>query len=133
MSEARLLRFDEIAPVDRGGGIYTTPLIIESIGARTFSSGITTFPPGAAIALHTHNADEQVTILEGQGTAEIEGRHEPVNPYDTTFIPAGVPHRFINRDGSNMRILWVYDSTRVTRTYVETGQETDQLGKLSER
>ena len=133
MEEAKLLRFNEIPLIDRGGGIYSTPLVVEATGAKDFSSGVTSFPPGASIALHTHDADEQVTLLEGEGTAEIEGRQEPVNPYDTTFIPAGVPHRFINRGVGNMRILWVYGSVQVTRTYVETGEETSQFGNLSQR
>ena len=102
MSEAKVMRFNEIPRVDRGEGIYSTPLMVEATGAKVYSSGVTTFPPGAAIALHTHNTDEQVTLLEGEGIAEIEGRQEQVNP-----------------------------STHVTRTYVETGEETGQFGKLS--
>ena len=31
-----------------------------------------------------------------------------------------------------MRILWVYGSIHVTRTYVETGEEMDQFGTLSQ-
>ena len=132
MSGARLLHFKEIKTIDRGAGIYSTPLIVEATGATSFSSGITTFPPGASIAEHTHNTDEQVTLLEGEGIAEIEGRQQPVDVYDTTFIPANVPHRFINRGEDHMRIMWVYGSTYVTRRYVETGEETDQFGRLSQ-
>ena len=130
MSEARLLRFNEIPQIDRGRGIYSTPLMVEATGAKVFSSGVTTFPPGESIAVHTHNTDEQVTLLEGEGLVEIEKRQEEVNPYDTTFIPAGVPHRFINRGKSEMRILWIYGSISVTRTYMETGEETGQFGRL---
>ena len=132
MSEARVLHFDEIAPIDRGGGIYSKPLVVEATGARIFSSGVSTFPADASIAVHTHNTDEQVTLLDGDAVAEIEGHQEAVRPLDTTFIPAGVPHRFINRGGGNMRILWVYGSIHVTRTYLETGEETDQFGELSQ-
>ncbi len=131
MSKYKLLHFNEISTVDRGGGMYSTPLIVEGTGATTFSTGMTTFPPGGAVAVHTHNTDEQITLLEGEGTAEIEGHQEEVNVYDTTFIPAGVPHRFINRGNGQMRIMWIYGSTHVTRTYIETGQETGQFGKLA--
>ena len=131
MSEARILHFDQIPQVERGGGIISRPLVVEGTGAKVFSSGVTTFPPGTSIAVHTHNTEEQVTLLEGEGTAEIEGRREEVVPYDTTYIPAGVPHRFINRGSGSMRILWVYGSIHVTRTYAETGEETSQLGTLS--
>ena len=131
MNKARLMRFSEIPQIDRGRGITSTPLVVEATGAKVFSSGVTTFPRGESIAVHTHNTDEQVTLLEGEGLVEIEGRQEQVNPYDTTFIPAGVPHRFINRGKNEMRILWVYASISVTRTYVETGEETGQFGRLA--
>ena len=52
--------------------------------------------------------------------------------YDTTFISAEMPHRFINRGDGSMRIMWVYGCTRVTGRYVETGVETDQFGRLSQ-
>ena len=132
MSKARLLHFNEIPTIDRGAGIYSTPLIVEATGATSFSSGMTTFPPGASIAVHTHNTDEQVTLVEGEGIAEIEGHLEQVQLYDTTFIPTGVAHRFINRGNGDMRIMWVYGSVHVTRTYVETGEEMDQFGRLSQ-
>lgn len=131
MSKAKLMRFSEIPQIDRGRGITSTPLVVEATGAKVFSSGVTTFPRGESIAVHTHNTDEQVTLLEGEGLVEIEGHQEQVNPYDTTFIPAGVPHRFINRGNNEMRILWVYASISVTRTYVETGEETGQFGRLA--
>ncbi len=131
MSDAKLMRFNEIPQIDRGRGITSTPLVVEAPGAKVFSSGVTTFPPGEAIAVHTHNTDEQVTLLEGEGLVEMEGHQEQVSPYDTTFIPAGVPHRFINRGKSEMRILWIYGSISVTRTYMETGEETGQFGRLA--
>ena len=131
MSKAKLMRFSEIPQIDRGRGITSTPLVVEATGAKVFSSGVTTFPRGESIAVHTHNTDEQVTLLEGEGLVEIEGHQEQVNPYDTTFIPAGVPHRFINRGNNEMMILWVYASISVTRTYVETGEETGQFGRLA--
>ena len=130
MSEAHLLHFDDVPAMERGGGITGRPLIGEDQGSTTFCSGITSFPPGASIPMHTHNCDEQVTLLEGEGTADIEGRTENVAPYDTTFIPAGVPHRFINRGDGRMSIMWIYGGTYVTRTYTDTGETAPQFGQL---
>ena len=132
MSDARLLHFDHIDQVERGGGIFSKPLVGEAQGSTVFSTGVTSFPKGGSIALHTHNVDEQVTVLEGEGTVQIEERTEDVAPYDTTFVPAGVPHRFINRGNQRMSILWIYGSTHVTRTYVDTGVETGHFEMLSE-
>ena len=119
----------EMTPVDRGPGLRGWPLVTEEKGSRHLTTGITEFQPGASLALHTHNCEEQVTILEGDALVEIDGRKYELTAPDTTFISQGLPHRFVNRGDRPMKILWVYTSTRVTRTFVETGQTEDYLKK----
>jgi quercetin dioxygenase-like cupin family protein len=89
--------------------------------------GVTTFPPGASIRLHSHNTIEQVTVIEGEGIAELNGQRFPARPYDTTQIAPGEWHRFINTGPGTMRILWVYGSTKVTRTFADTGETVEQF------
>ena len=61
-------------------------------------------------------------LLEGKAIAEIDGERHVLKPQDTTFIPAGLPHRFINASSSEpMKILWIYATVDATRTIVETG------------
>ncbi len=113
--------------MNRGAGISTKPLAGAAVGTQSFTSGITTFPPGAAIRLHTHNVEEAVTILEGEAQVDVAGQSYRVKRLDTTFVPAGVPHRFVNVTDGIMRILWVYATTRVTRTFVDTGETVEHL------
>jgi quercetin dioxygenase-like cupin family protein len=127
MAKAHIFRFDEIAPVDRGEGISTKPFVSKAVGSTNLTNGVTTFPPGGALRLHTHNCDESVTLIEGQGLVEIDGEQFPMKPFDTTFVPAGTPHRFINKGAQPMRILWNYTSVNVTRTFTDTGETVGQL------
>lgn len=127
MNEARLIRFDDAEPVARGDGIESIRLTPEPFEGQAFTMGVTTFPPGTSIRLHNHNTIEQVTVLEGEGIAVINGEEVPARPYDTTQMPAGEFHRFINTGAGIMRILWVYGSTDVTRTFADTGETVSQF------
>jgi quercetin dioxygenase-like cupin family protein len=110
---------------DRGGGIVTTPLVTASRGSRAMLTGITRIAPGAAVPLHTHNCEECVVVLSGNGVAHIDGTDHPVSVNDTSWIPAEIPHCFRNTsDEEEMAIFWTYASIDATRTIVATGVTT---------
>ena len=124
---AKLIRFSEAKPVARGDGIESIRLTPSPLSGQDFTMGVTTFPAGTSIRLHSHNTVEQVTVLEGEGIAVINGEEVPARPYDTTQIPPGEFHRFINTGADVMRILWVYGSRQVTRTFADTGETVSQF------
>ncbi len=124
---AELIVFREQEAVARGDGISSVRLTPEPLEGQGFVVGVTSFPPGTSIPLHSHNTVEQVTVLEGEGIAELGGRALPARPYDTTLIAPGEFHRFINTGDEVMRILWVYGSTHVTRTFADTGETVEQF------
>ncbi|MGI9595141.1 MAG: cupin domain-containing protein [Acidimicrobiales bacterium] len=130
MSE--LIEFGKQPVVDRGDGIETVKLTEPPVPDQSFIMGVTSFPPGASLPRHSHNTVEQVTLLEGSGIVEINGERLRINQYDTTKVPAGEPHLFENDGDSVMRILWVYGSTHVTRTFTATGETVSNHGQPSE-
>lgn len=123
--DARIVRFAEMAIVDRGNGVRTTPLVSSTLGSQQLMTGVTALQPGAEIRLHSHNCDESVCVLEGKVTFDAGGQRHPLSTFDSTFVPEGVPHRFLNESDRPARILWIYTSGHVTRTFSETGQTVD--------
>ncbi|WP_173422907.1 cupin domain-containing protein [Ensifer adhaerens] len=123
-AQPAILRPAELKTNDRGGGARTTPLVTRKCGSTSIVNGITAFDPGASIGLHKHNCEESVMVLDGHAIAEIDGVRYPLGPNDTTWIPANIPHRFINASQSEpMRIFWIYASIDATRTMIATGEE----------
>ena len=127
MADAHILRIDSLPVVDRGDGIRTTPLVTKELGSKHLTTGITRFPVGAKVPMHSHNCDEQVTILEGEAEAEVDGQRHRLHPFDTTLVPADKPHRFVNVGTSHLTIMWIYTSGEVTRTFTETGETVAHL------
>lgn len=122
------LPFSELPRVQRGRGIVNHPIASKQIGAQSIHSGITFMPAGTRVPAHTHNAEEQVTILKGSMKIILDGNQEVVcNKYDSTFISSGVQHELINETDEEIHALITYGASNVTRTFVETG-ETVEIG-----
>lgn len=118
-----VLRPAELPAADRGGGNKTIPLVTPRVGSRQMLNGITAIAPGQAIGLHAHNCEESVIVIEGRGVVELDGEDHPVGTFDTTWVPAGVPHRFKNTSAAEpLRIFWTYASPEATRTLIATGE-----------
>ncbi|MEU0169596.1 cupin domain-containing protein [Streptomyces iakyrus] len=125
-----LIHPDEVERFDRGGGVATLPYVGKwNSGTAVITTGQTVFQPGTGLPLHSHNVEESVLILEGEATAEIDGRLFDLEAGQATWVPAGIPHRFFNRGQDVMRIYWVYGGRDVTRTITATGETFEHLSE----
>jgi mannose-6-phosphate isomerase-like protein (cupin superfamily) len=129
VTEPRVLRFEETDWHDRGTGVKSRVLVSRKIGSENLTNGVTVFPPNSKIAVHWHNCDESVVILEGEAICEIDDKQYPMGRLDTTFVPANVPHRFLNLTSREMSILWTYAAGHVTRTFAETGVTVEHMSE----
>lgn len=135
IAKPAILRPDALSVNDRGNGARTIPLVTRKCGSTSLINGITAFDPGAKIGLHFHNCEESVLILEGDAIAEIDGKRHALKAGDTTWIPANIPHRFLNESQRLMRIFWTYAMIDATRTMVDTGiaQSIDEEHEKAKR
>jgi mannose-6-phosphate isomerase-like protein (cupin superfamily) len=130
MSDAKIIKVAEVPEIERGAGIKTVPLITpHSLSYAKFTTGMSVYPKGQGARFHFHNCDEQVTLLEGVGEVEVDGVITPLARYDSTYIQAKKVHAFRNTGDEPMRILWVYSSNKVTRTFLGSDEEVEHLSK----
>ena len=122
------LPFSEVPKIPRGRGIVNHLIASKKIGARNIHSGITFIPPKTSVPDHSHNTEEQVTIIKGALKIILNGDQQVIcNSYDSTFISSNVQHELINDTDEEVHALIIYGSVDVTRTFTETG-ETVEIG-----
>lgn len=125
-----LIEPDKIEPFSRGNGVTTLPYVgAWNSSESSVTTGITIFGVGTAIPLHTHNVDESVLVLQGEGVVTIGETDFEVSTGMATWVPAGTPHCFKNRGSGEMRIYWVYGGLEITRTICATGQTFAHLSE----
>ena len=128
MNKSEIFLVENIGRIQRGGGVVTVPLTTHfSVPDAKFTTGMSIYPVGKGAPLHVHNCDEQVTLLEGAGEVEIEGKITPLKQYDSTYIFANQLHAFRNTGNVPMRILWIYASMKVTRTFDGSNEAVEHL------
>ncbi len=69
---------------------------------------VMTLQPGEDIGEETHDGDQILFFVEGNGEAVLEGESSSVRPNDMVFVPAGTLHNFINTGGLKLRLVTTY-------------------------
>ena len=116
------LLFSELPKKSRGRGIINHLIASKKIGAGNIHSGITFIPPKTSVPSHSHNTEEQVTILNGSLKIILNGEKEVnCNRYDSTFITSNIQHELINETDEEVHAIIIYGSVDVNRTFSKTG------------
>ena len=112
VSDPKVLHPAEIELFDRGTGVKTIPLVGKwNTQGNKVTTGITIFGPGTAIALHTHNVEETVMVLEGEATLLTNAGERVLGPGMAAGFPAGKSdgHCLVNRGSRDVVYLEVGD------------------------
>ena len=97
-------------------GVFFRDMQTKETGTGVLSVGTATFEPGRYLPCHRHNCEEVIVILEGDAFVDVAGKRTPMKSYDSSHVPQGVPHRFVNVSKTGeLMILWIYSLPDVDR------------------
>jgi quercetin dioxygenase-like cupin family protein len=119
------LPFNSLPAVERGDGIVNFVIAGPRQATLNIKSGITRLRVGGVVPRHSHNCEEQVTVLEGRLRLVLGEKVVECGRYDSTYISAGVPHEFSNIADEPALVMVIYGASRVTRTFIDTGETVD--------
>jgi quercetin dioxygenase-like cupin family protein len=119
-----ILRFSDAVADPGDPGVLARRMVNAAMGSRTITCGVSVFEPGSAIFTHTHPCEEVVAIVDGQGVAEVNGERFVLRPFDLSFMPPLVPHRFINESARPFTMIYFYPTTEVSRDAVDPDEAT---------
>ena len=125
--EIHHLPFEKLPQIRRGDGIVNLVIASPKQHAVNIKSGITRMAAGTSVPRHTHNCEEQVTVLEGRLRLVLGEKVVECGRFDSTYISGGVPHEFSNIGGGEALVMVIYGAAHPLRTFTETG-ETVEVG-----
>jgi mannose-6-phosphate isomerase-like protein (cupin superfamily) len=82
-------------------------LVNEDLGCLDVTQFVGTIPPGRA-PLHSHQYDEVVYVVEGEGVLHLGGKDTPIGPGSCIHLPPLQEHCLENTGPTPMRILGVF-------------------------
>lgn len=121
------LPFSGLQPIKRNDDIVNFVIAGPKQGTRNFKTSITRMAAGSSVPKHSHNCEEQVTVLKGRVRFVLDDKVVECGAYDSTYISSGVKHEFANIGDDEALVMVIYGASLVTRTFADTG-ETVEVG-----
>lgn len=92
----------------RGLVRFQTIFSREFTHTRSVTMGVSELGPGGWLGRHRHDPDEVYHLLEGRGTAFLDGIEYTVEAGSSLFIPGTTEHGIRNGDSTVLRFLYVF-------------------------
>ena len=114
-----VIRKEETTVESLGPGVDRWTVVDGSSGTDSLSVGDLTLQAEGAVRTHIHPTEEAMVILEGELDAVLGDEVIKVKAGDTVLAPTGVKHGFINRSGASARLMAIFPTATIERTFVD--------------
>lgn len=101
-------------------GVVFECLVGGHTNAKNLTTGLVTVAATGQLAYHTHPTSESITLLEGDGVVEVEGRRYKLSPLDNVVVPPGIAHSVVNASSEkDARFNIAFPTTTPARELIE--------------
>ena len=114
-----IIRKEENTLESLGPGADRLTIVDGNSGADSLSVGDLTLQADGAVRTHVHPTEEAMVILEGELDAVLGDEIIRVTAGDTVLAPTGVKHGFVNRSGASARLMAIFPTATIERTFVD--------------
>ena len=101
------------------GKIASRDMVSAEDGARALSISEIIVEPGYAGALHSHDVDQALMVIEGSVQFIVGGETRSVRSGYTMLAPPGVPHRVVNNTWVAARMLAIQPANDAKTTFAD--------------
>lgn len=92
----------------------------------SFESGVQEVAPGGHVREHAHDPNEElILVIEGQGTATIDGVAHPMQAGTTLYLAPHSRHTFVNDGDGPLRFFWVLMPGGLSDFFAAIGRERE--------
>jgi quercetin dioxygenase-like cupin family protein len=89
-----------------------------------FESGLQEVAVGGRVREHAHHPHEElILVVDGEGTAVIEGEEHPMRAGTTLYLAPDYKHTFINTGEAPLRFFWVLMPGGLSDFFAAVGRE----------
>jgi mannose-6-phosphate isomerase-like protein (cupin superfamily) len=89
------------------GKLTLSMVVNREVGASSLSVWIACNTPGEIVPLHTHEVEEVLTFIAGEGIATVGDETVAVHANMSIVVPPSVPHGYRNTGSGPLRVVAV--------------------------
>ncbi len=108
LSDVRVVRLEEVPPVELPGGSWSRVVLTGSRVGSASSLGFSSFAPGTTTAMLAHVAEELAYVVTGSGELRLEDGAVPYAAGAALYVPAGVWHAVANTGDEPVTMVFAF-------------------------
>ena len=105
-----IVNHDDVPEVPWRPNYRKWDITVPGDGTTSSAMSYSVVATGGTAPLHAHEADELITVLEGEIEARLGDVTQVVGPNHTLVIPPGAPHGFTNKGTADAKLLTYFPS-----------------------